>query len=92
VNVAPCGSVMIVIRTHGASNGATTTQPPSLSARRAISSASSTANVTPQCAGVSGWSSGIDAIEATTSSNRSGAPIAAIPSRMPGLRASRKSP
>jgi hypothetical protein len=83
---------MIVIRTHGASNGGTTTRPPSSAARAATASASSTAKVRPQCAGVSGWSSGIGLTLATTSSKRSGAPMPAILSRVPGLRASRKSP
>jgi hypothetical protein len=47
---------MTVILTQGASKGATTTWPPSCAAPSAIASASSTAKVTLQCAGTSGWS------------------------------------
>src|SRR6202521_4346210 len=84
VNVAPCGSVMTVILTHGASNGATTTRPPSCAAFSAVTSASSTANVTLQCGGVSGWSPAIGLSDATTSSKPSGAPLSAIRLRSPG--------
>jgi hypothetical protein len=56
MNVAPCGSPMTVIRTHGASNGGTITFPPSPPAFAAVASASSTAKVALQCAGVSRWS------------------------------------
>ena len=51
VNVAPCGSRRTVILTHGASSGGTRTSPPSSVAPSAVASASSTANVTPHCAG-----------------------------------------
>ncbi len=80
------------MRTHGASKGATSTCPPSSAARSAIASASSTPNVTPQYAELPASSSGMGTRLATTSSKRSGAPIAAISSRMPGRRCSRKSP
>lgn len=53
VNTAPCGSLRTVIRTHGASNGGTSTLPPSFAVRSAIASASSTENVMLQCGGVS---------------------------------------
>ena len=92
LNVAPWGSRMTVPRIHGASNGGTSTVPPSSAARSAIASASATPNVTSQCAGVSGWSSGITLTAATTSSKRSGPPISAVRSRVPGLSASRWSP
>jgi hypothetical protein len=65
MNVAPCGSAMTAIRTQGASNGGTITAPPSSIAFAAVASASSTAKVTFQCAGVSGWSSVIGLIVAT---------------------------
>src|SRR5215211_1981639 len=74
MNVAPCGSASTVMRTHGASNGGTTTLPPSSVALAAAVSASSTANVTLQCAGVSGGSSRIGLIVAMTSSKPSCAP------------------
>ena len=89
VKIAPCGSATTVIRTHGASIGGTITLPPSSGAFLAIASASSTANVTPQCAGVSGWSSGIGTMLATTSSKPSGAPTSATLLRRPGLSRSR---
>ena len=47
---APCGSASTVIRTGSTSNGGTMTFPPRRSASAAIASASSTANVTLQCA------------------------------------------
>src|SRR6201996_3192633 len=53
VNVAPWGSLMTVILTQGASNGAARTRPPSAAALSADASASSTANVTLQCTGIS---------------------------------------
>src|SRR6476646_9804099 len=53
MNIAPCGSLITAMRTHGASNGPATTSPPSSRALAAVSSALSTANVTLQCAGVS---------------------------------------
>ena len=53
VNTAPWGSLSTVIRTQGASSGGARTFPPSCSARSAIASASSTANVMLQWAGVS---------------------------------------
>src|SRR5918995_4727453 len=84
MNVAPCGSPITVIRTQGASNGGTITFPPSSVAFAAAASASSTAKVTLQCAGVSGWSPVIGLIVATTSSNRSGAPASAICERRSG--------
>ena len=90
LNVAPCGSAMRVIRMvyvdvdQGASNGGTITFPPSAVAFAAVASASPTAKVTPQCAGVPGWSSAIGMMLATTSSNPSGAPACAICLRRPG--------
>ena len=54
MKVAPCGSATTAIRTQGASNGVTTTVPPSSAAFAAVASASSTPKVTLQRAGVSG--------------------------------------
>ena len=85
MKVAPWGSVMTVILTQGASNGGTTTSPPSSAALSAVASASSTANVTLQCAGTSGWSSAIGLSVATTSSKPAGAPISAIRLRRLGI-------
>jgi hypothetical protein len=89
MNVAPCGSAITAIRTHGASNGPARTFPPSSTARSAIPSASSTANVTLQLAGMSGMSSVIGLIAATTSMNRSGAPTSITILRSPGVSRSR---
>jgi hypothetical protein len=49
LNVAPPGSRITVPRIHGASNGGTTTVPPSSSARLAVASASVIPKVTSQC-------------------------------------------
>jgi hypothetical protein len=68
----------------GASNGGTITFPPRSTALVAVASASSTAKVTLQCAGVSSWSSAIGLMLATTSSNPFGAPSSAIRLRMSG--------
>jgi hypothetical protein len=92
VKVAPCGSARTVIRTQGASNGGTSTVPPSWVAAAAAVSASSTANVTLQCAGVSRWSSPIRLIVATTSSKSGGAPASAHRLRRSGWWRSMKSP
>ena len=54
VKTAPWGSLMTVARIQGASNGGTSTRPPSSTACSAIASASSTPNVRPQCGAVSG--------------------------------------
>ena len=62
MNVAPCGSAITVIRTHGASNGGDDDLAAEAAAAAAVASASSTPNVTLQCGGVSGWSSGIGLI------------------------------
>src|SRR5262249_34902263 len=51
MRVAPCGSRMTVLRVHGASKGASTTEPPSSAALAAVASASSVPNVTLQWAG-----------------------------------------
>src|SRR5437763_8835293 len=83
-NVAPWGSAITVILTHGASNGATRTVPPSSVARSAVASASSTPNVTLQLAGTSGSPSAIGLSAATTSAKPSGAPLCVIRSRRPG--------
>src|SRR5215211_6734627 len=90
MKVAPCGSVMKVILTQGASNGGTTTWPPSCAALSAVASASSTAKVTFQCAATSGWSSAIGLSVATKSSKPSGAPLSAIRSRSSGSLCCRK--
>src|SRR5437868_14325038 len=74
MKVAPCGSAMTAIRTHGASNGATRTVPPSSLAFAAVASASATANVTLQYGLTSGGSSAMGLSDATTSAKPSGAP------------------
>src|SRR5438128_1430021 len=76
MNVAPCGSLMIVIRTRGASKGGTIPCAPSSVAFAAVASAAASAKITLQCAGASGWSSAIGLIVATTSSNPAGATAA----------------
>jgi WYL domain len=68
-NVAPWGSPITVILTHGASNGATITRPPNSAAREAVASASSTANVTLQFP--THWGA-IKPIDAHTSEFRTG--------------------
>src|SRR5690606_10954551 len=84
MNTAPWGSRMVVVRTHGRSVGSLGTVPPSAGAVAAAASASSTANVTLQCAGVSVSAGSIGTMVATTFSNPSGDSIAAICSRKPG--------
>ena len=92
VNVAPWGSLMTVMRTHGASNGATSTRPPSSIARTAVASASATPSVMLQCGAVSVSPSAIGMRLATTSSKRSGAPPRPSPraSRAGAARGSRR--
>ena len=89
MKVAPCGSVMTASLAHGASKGPATTVPPSWRAFVAAVSASSTPNVTLQCAGVRESSSAIGLIVATTSIKPSGPPISACCLRSPGVRSSR---
>ena len=83
---------MTVPRIHGASNGGTSTVPPSSAARAAVASASATPNVTSQCGRRVGLVVRITLTAATTSSKRVGPPISAVRSRVPGLSASRWSP
>jgi hypothetical protein len=74
MNVAPCGSAMTLMRTHGASNGGAISVPPSSVALAATASASSTPKVTLQCGWTSRWSGPIGLRLATTSSKPGGPP------------------
>lgn len=82
------------MRTHSVSKGGTTTWPPSSAARSAVASASSTENVIPQCGGTSSENCSLDigTIQATVSSNPSGASQSARRVRSSGSRPARWSP